>query len=865
MPSPVAARRIEIMAAARAARGELVRFDPARLRFSLGTSLSDLRIPVQVAPDAVAIVRAAAAELAMLLATHHRHFVPADDLDRVFLADGYASLPTPAATLGPSGGGADLRAAAQLGAAAHPALSGGILCAWMGPGGRGRSLTALFIESLRQAFAEMEASRGEEETPLIVALALFDELLATEERVRAVMPAPPVDRYLRAGTFTGLWIAARTGLARAWRAAGRAPGDPLLAKLEAALSPGPLLGGRSTSLGGATLYGCELAAAVPRGDEIVARLAQGGDPDAAVGDIAQALAADEELSRRAEGAVAVARLRQMLLAAIAAAEAGGRGDAVTDLRDLYSAPGALASACADDRARKELAARLDAGAALGGEAGPSMEQARGALRGWRAREPAACVGLSREAARGEYALAAGAVACDAALERLIGPGRRALVARTGAEAEGGAEAEWEAGRLYRITARGGAILRTAVQRPLAHLFADVKDFTRRTGLLGPAAMAEFLRTEFYRPILVAAKGFFAGMPHLADRGGIAVNNLLGDAISFSGDIEALVALAAEIRRLLLAYEARLAREVSSEALARQLAAIRARFEGELSRGAQALAAARAAGGPRPQLARLQEEEARLRDERERALSRARGEGLEAGVFLSYGAAPVTVLIDDDVFGQNRVAIAEKINESARGTARAAAARARADAALAAERAARSDVRLAHAWSVFIEPPLAIAIPPELERAAVAAARAGDLPGALRALAGPVRDAIERAARAGGDEPGDIYNSGAALSDEALESFLAAVKSARKVRRVALDPAEVPAELRARWFFGTARLELVATFLPDGRPAELFRRAGRASFKGLGSVVVWELAAHLGGPAALHRQLGPAWLEAGTAR
>ena len=231
-----------------------------------------------------------------------------------------------------------------------------------GSGGRGRSLTALFIESLRQAFSEMEASRDEEETPLIVALALL----------------------------------------------------------------------------------------------IVARLAQGGDPDAAVGDIAQALAADEELSHRAEGAVAVARLRQMLLAAIAAAEAGGRGDAVTDLRDLYSAPGALASACADDRARKELAARLDAGAALGGEAGPSMEQARGALRGWRAREPAACVGLSHEAARGEYALAAGAVACDAALERLIGPGRCALVARTGAEAEGGAEAEWEAGRLYRITARAAA-------------------------------------------------------------------------------------------------------------------------------------------------------------------------------------------------------------------------------------------------------------------------------------------------------------------------------------------------------------------------------------------------------------------------
>ena len=37
---------------------------------------------------------------------------------------------------------------------------------------------------------------------------------------------------------------------------------------------------------------------------------------------------------------------------------------------------------------------------------------------------------------------------------------------------------------------------------------------------------------------------------------------------------------------------------------------------------------------------------------------ARGEGLEAGIFISFGASPLVVVIDDELFGPNRVAIAE---------------------------------------------------------------------------------------------------------------------------------------------------------------------------------------------------------------
>ncbi len=869
MSPALAARRKEVFAAARADPEGFVRLDPGRLRFSLGTTPGDPRIPVQVAPDASGLVQAAAADLALFLSTAHRHFVAADDLDRLVMSEGYALLPMVAPTLGPSGGGLDLRAAAQSGLSAHPALTGGILCAWMGPGGRGRSLTALWIGAMKGALAEMRASEPEEETPLIAALALHGEMLAGAEAARERLAGPPADRYLRSALGLGLWVAARTGVHRAWRDAGRPAGDPLLLKLEAVLAPGPLLG--RAKLAGATLYGCDLGAGMPRAEEEVARLAGGAAPDAVAGDLATLLLADPAAAQRAALAVAVGRMRDLLAGALLAAEAGGHGNLLAALRERLTAPGALGDALAEEPGRRALKAECAPGEALPGEASQILAEVGRVLRRYKARDPAAAFGLPLEKACREYGACLAAAYCDAALERWMQPARRALARRTGHETEAGAEAEWEGGRLYRISARSGPILKQARQQRHGQLFADVKDFTRRTGLLGQAAMAEFLRTEFYGPILGAAKRFYGGMSHLSDRGGVSLNNLLGDAISFTGDVESLVALAIEIRRILADYGSRLQRQVSSQGVARQLADLESRHREALARVRRDVALARdalekASPGSAAQVealaqvTRLGAEEERLGREHEHEVARARGEGLEAGVFISFGALPQVVLIDDEVFGQNRVAIGDKINESARGTNRSPLGRARADAELEAERTARKRPRLEHAWAVFVDHPLTVALPAHVERGALAAARAGDTAGALQAVAGPVREALAEAARGlGSEEPGELYNAGAALSQEALDAFLDAIRKARLTREVVLDPAAVPEELRSRWFYGSAPQPLVATFHTDGRPAELFRRAGRAAFKGLGDVPVWEIAAGPGAE-ALVRALGVAWLK-----
>ncbi len=875
---PVASRLLEIYAAARARPAEFVRFDPARLRFHLGTSLGDLRIPVQVAPDAAGIVQAAAAEISLLLSTHHKRFVPADELDRLLLREDYASLPSASDWLGPSGGGPDLRSAAQLGAGAHPALKGGLLCAWMGPGGRGRSLAGLWIESLRVALGEMASTQDREETPLLVCLALYGATQGAGSEVREALPGPPVDRYIRGAALTALWVAARTGITRAWRDGGRPGDDPLLTRLEAVVSPSGLLGGRpAIPSSGSTVYGCELSAGIPRAEELIARLAGGSDPDSLIAAVTSAIGAEDELSRRAELAVAVARLREMLRAAVTGAEATGSSRVVTELRHLYCAPGALAASVSSEPARRELARQMAEGAEAlrSGDAAGLLDRSARALKSWRQQEPAAALGLTRALAHSEYAVAATALLCDAALERMAAPARKTVLMRRGDEAEGGADEEWEAGRLYRVSARGGPILHAAVERRVAHLFADVKDFTRRTALLGQATIADFLRREFYLPILGAAKRHFSGMQHLADRGGVSMNNLLGDAISFSGEITAMVELAIEIRRLLAGYEARLAREVSMEVVARQITASEERYAARVRAAARATAEARLLaerappGSPeqaeaRTHALRAAAAEAALEAERDRALALGRGEGLEAGVFISYGAAPLVVTLDDEVFGFTRVAIADKINESARGTARAPAGRVRADALLAAQRVARGAPGLQHAWSVFIGRPLALPLPADVEAAALRVARAGDLTAAMRVLAAPVHEALEAAALASDVEPGDIFNSGAALSEEALEAFLASVQRTRVVRRIELDPEQIPPDLANRWWFGPGPESLVASFHPDGRIAEMFRYVGKAAFKGLAGVTVWEICADAGAPAALARALGAGWFGKGAA-
>ncbi len=846
MASPIAKRRLELATQFHGRVGELLRLEPGRLRFSLGVSLADLRLPFHVTPEAAALFPQGARQLAMMLLSRHRELVGTGEFDRFLLVEEYSTLPALPPTLSPASGGPLTRATADLATLAHPLLTGGVMAAWLGPGGGGRSLVALVIELLRRAFAEMKESRGREETPALVALMLSSQLPSVEVALRALELPPSVQRQLLTAASTGLYLALRLGVDSALREAQ--PSEDLSTRIESALGPMGVMGGTKPLLtGGSTLYGCELLAGVPDAEKLVAQYPGGLPVDAVRATLEQAIASDDAVARRAELAVGLGVLRESLVNAVRLGEGGAYKSALTQhLRELAMRPAALTAFLAEDKSRKQMAKDLRAYAET--LKGPAAEALLGLAHGFKeytTREPAAAAGLSRMGAHARYAEVATAFVCDLWMERSLFPLRRMLYPRTGDEAEGGLEAEYQTGRLYKLSTRPEPLLRSAVSAPVAHLFVDVKDFTRRTQLLGGAAMADFLRREFYLPILASAKAHYGGMVQLADRGGVSVNNLLGDALSLCGTVDRLVELARDIRSHLVAYEKRLAQTISREQVEAALKAIEEEYERKLKT---------ARPGLRPLLLR----------EKESALARGRGEGLEAGVFLSFGPAPLIITLNDDVFGHSKVAIADRINESARGTARSGAARAKADAQLAQERQRRSNPSLEHPWLVFVGAPLSVQVPYAAEAEARAALKAGDTAAAMRALEQAVRDALEDAAKHGEDGPGDIYNSGVALSEETLLAYQEAVGDKRFFCQLQVAPETLHPSIQERYFFPPEPLRLTVGFHPTGELAEVFRFAGRVMFKGLerkGGLGVWELVDQHGVGQLFARHHASEWLRA----
>src|SRR5207249_3310242 len=194
-----------------------------------------------------------------------------------------------------------------------------------------------------------------------------------------------------------------------------------------------------------------------------------------------------------------------------------------------------------------------------------------------------------------YSTAVLVLAVDAALEKVLDLAELPLLHRSGQESEAGIEAEYEHGRLYLFGVEERPLLHgRAHALRMGHLFCDVKDFTRRTAFLKEAVVADFLSREFYTPILTAAARHHHGADHLGDKGGIYLNNLLGDAVSFSGDVTALVALAHDIRRALNSYARRLDSESSSEEVAKSIASTEQRAAARRAELQQQVAQAQAA-------------------------------------------------------------------------------------------------------------------------------------------------------------------------------------------------------------------------------------------------------------------------------
>ena len=837
---------------------EALRLDGRDMRFHVGTSLADLRVPVHVDGSLGDAFRAAVRDLFFLLCLRHRAALRENEYDRLLLLDGFdpkasrvpSFLPPASVTRG------GVRQAFLEAPELHPALDSGLVASWISSGRPGRVLVGALNALFKRAGEEGAAQDPQEPTPYLVLLALRGLSQKALEMLKDLPVSGPVGRIMNGAVAAGLLVAVRLAV--------REANLPSPLQCEAAALALPWAGGLRALWGnGLQCYGPPFVEPVPHIEQHIARMLQGATPETVAREAALEAVGSKETQRKATRQVALMHLRGELLQLLRLAEAGRSPPLSIEgltVAQLYQSPGALERTMTNASARKDLASKAKAAAKSA-----SNEEARTVLgsialagKEWKEDDPGGY--LTPDSAIKAWSQAVAAVAIDGAIDRALDQAELQLVHRTGAESEGGLTTQHEGGKLYLLGVEERPILmgRSRAQQ-MGHLFCDMKDFTKRTAFLKETVVADFLSREFYGPILTAAARHAHGAAHLADKGGIYLNNLLGDAISFSGDIVGLVELAKDIRQTLGNYARRLESEAGSESVAKIISAVEEKFAARKQQLAAAIRSAEDAlrrgtldrlSGEEPasRLAMLQAEHERLGEERQAEIARATGEELEAGIFISYGAPAEVATFDDHIFGQIKVSIAEKINESARGTARNGGVRARVDAILASERARLGRADLLCPLSVAVSQPLSMPVPAETELAVRRSLSQGDLEGAETVLGGTVREFVEQLSQEAdaGEDRGDIYNGGAAVSEEALRAYFDArggelIFIRRNIEVAALDPG-----IRGRFVFPMKALKLVMAVSPSAQSLqELFVFVGRALFKGFekqGGLGIYEMVA-----------------------
>ncbi len=710
--------------------------DLERARYRLGSSSADRVLPYSLEPEVVECVRAALSELAVLYVGRNRRFVGEGAYDALLF-----NVEPTAAVLGPPAYRAPasvenpvVRRALERSAMILPGLDAGVLTAWWGS--RGRALLRVLTDMHLQAVGEMEGSTGEL-TPVLLHWVLLSSHELAAKVLQPLDLAESVRHEVRAALLTGLHLVHHLVRSRVKQLRPQ-PDERLDLTWSAMLSPRVSFACDLPLLARCRFYPLRLDQLGDRAAGLV-ELFDSAGCDRAANDLLDWVQRDSDLGRQAREGLAVEWLSEQLVGLLAASP-DEKGELFDFVQQTLRSPTAGASLLADKKRRKQTVRWLGSLADSTGnpEIARRLESLADRFRRYSGRNPAR--GLLdddqvRERALQAWMAAAGDVLCTRAASRAL----TRLSLRTGSESDRTLDELYDSGRLYRFGPTFKPFLKVYKRAGrVGHYFIDVKDYTRQTVLLKEEIMAEFIRREFYEPILAIAREYYHGLPQLADRGGVHLNNLLGDAVSLSGDVVSLVRITVGIRQHLDRYARGLANKLERDGEKQELV---------------------------------------------------------AGSFISFGTEAVVLTFDDAIWGQVRVSIAEKINESARGTARAAQVLSSLRARLGHERQRTNNAALRPAFRVY----------------------------------------VDQAA---------LYNAGDALSGEALEAYCRAAAGEMCFVELSLPAERLEAGLRRQVVFFANELRLVAGVSPEsGRLAELFRFAGTIVFKGFEKdhpVDVWEM-------------------------
>jgi hypothetical protein len=503
------------------------------------------------------------------------------------------------------------------------------------------------------------------------------------------------------------------------------------------------------------------------------------------------------------------------------------------------------------------------------------------------------------------------------------------------------EEEYEKGRIYRLATDARPFLQDLTVKKEGHLFMDLRGFTQRMCRSKEITMADFMLKGFFLPVLETAKKYYANE-------GVKLNNLVGDAFSFSGRIKSLISLAQELREIFDRYThqtkeqegllregeeirtigERFRRErvsilrerkgidesiqgierelkvkeflnpahlikVQEEDFAarfllyqQQISALPQQIESEadnekkkvliaMKKNLQALREEinehkmelmesinsigqdelnnifrLVCAEERGELNRLRqllkesyEKEAGLNKAYETEIASSQDGEVEYGLFISYGDAAENISFEDPFWGQMNVAIAEKLNEAARGTGRNPDIKKKLDVLLRNARRARGIPSLSYPFSVFIDKSYGLSLRSDLSNMVEKALQYGDegmaqevMETASALFMNDIKKRISGSGDAGWETLtyfNDIYNLGEALSEEALQAYLREISPHQYSFEKVVKSNELHPEMQERFFFPSSELKFFFCVAKEEGQLEfdLFRYVGELVFKG----------------------------------
>lgn len=257
-----------------------------------------------------------------------------------------------------------------------------------------------------------------------------------------------------------------------------------------------------------------------------------------------------------------------------------------------------------------------------------------------------------------------------------------------------------------------------------------------------------------------------------------------------------------------------------------------------------------------QLDFAKKKENQLQYDYEKELKKIEGFGMDAGLFISYGKAAEVIAMTDEVWGVQKVFIAESINESARGTARNSMIKSFLDARLNEQIRLRGRPDLSFPFHVFVEKSFSFQLSAHKSAEFNHAIKGNNLAKVEQVLHNlfyeglrDARELIQNKVLVGEKRTltttRDIYNEGHALSEEALNAFIKETAANRFHVRRSFPVRKFHQQILDQFLFLNDHFRFVMSVSNDSpkNAPLIFRFAGSVTFRGFenrGAIGIYEL-------------------------